>query len=171
MDNRELKEIIVYTDGACAGNPGKGGWGATLTYCAGKKEHRKEIYGGYRSTTNNRMELMAVVESLRCLKERCRVVIHTDSQYITNAFNAGWLANWQAKLWKNVKNIDLWQQLLAQTKRHQASFVWVKGHNGHPQQEYSDYLANLGLKSKNLLVDWVYEQKSVQENLFDKLSA
>lgn len=174
MDNKKdmtntLKEVSIFCDGACQVNPGLAGWGVLLVYFNGKKEYRKEIYGGFQKSTNNRMELNAVIQGLTILKERCKVVIYTDSQYITNAFNLGWLDKWQARNWHNIKNVDLWKQLLKLCANHTVKFVWVKGHNGHPEQERSDFLANQGLKANPLLIDFGYEQELAKQNAQESL--
>ena len=137
-----MKKINAYTDGACRGNPGRGGWGAILVY--GEKE--KELSGGELVTTNNRMELSAVIAALSALKEPCEVVLTTDSQYVVNAIEKGWLENWQKNNWRKsdrgeVLNVDLWKKLLELLKVHKVNFVWVKGHNGHPYNERCDKLA------------------------------
>ena len=136
-----MKEVSLYTDGACRGNPGKGGWGAILVY--GKYE--KEMSGGERVTTNNRMELMAAIEGLSALKEPCRVTLYSDSKYLTDAFLEGWVEGWRAHGWRRgkdeLKNPDLWQRLYDLTKTHEVSFVWVKGHAGHSYNERCDVLA------------------------------
>jgi ribonuclease HI len=142
MNTKTHKEVEIFSDGACSGNPGPGGWGAILRY----KGHEKEISGGEPETTNNRMELLAVISALETLKEPCKVVISTDSQYIANAFNKGWLDNWQKNNWKTsakkpVKNKDLWEKLLVQANKHQLVWEWVKGHSGHPENERCDELA------------------------------
>ncbi len=171
MENKQdnLKEVSIFCDGACQFNPGVGGWGALLIYRNNTKEYRKEIYGGFQKTTNNRMELMACIRAIETLKQSCRVNLHTDSQYITNAFNLGWLDKWQARNWHNIKNVDLWKQLLKLCKQHATSFRWVKGHNGHPEQEHSDFLANEGLKANPLLVDFGYEQQLAKEKAQESL--
>lgn len=137
-----MKKVDIYTDGACSGNPGKGGWGAVLVY--GK--HEKELSGGEAQTTNNRMELTAVIRALEELKEPCEVVLTTDSRYVCDAINKGWLQAWMLKGWrkadkKPVLNVDLWQALLPLLEKHQITFVWVKGHAGHPYNERCDSLA------------------------------
>ncbi len=136
-----MKEIEIYTDGACSGNPGPGGWGVLLRY----KGQEKELNGGEMSTTNNRMELTAVIEALKSLKQPCRIRLYTDSQYVMKGFNE-WLPGWIAKGWKNaakkpVMNVDLWQQVLAFAKPHQIEWTWVKGHAGHAENERVDALA------------------------------
>ena len=136
--------IEIYTDGACKGNPGPGGWGALLL--AG--EHKKEIFGGERETTNNRMELQAAIEALSALKKPSEVTLHTDSQYLRKGI-LEWIHNWKRKGWKTsankpVKNADLWQQLDALVATHTVEWRWVKGHSGHPGNERADALANRG---------------------------
>ncbi len=137
-----MKKIQIYTDGACSGNPGKGGWGAVLVY----NGEEKEISGGEDMTTNNRMELTAVIEALSALKEPCDVTLTTDSKYVCNAINKGWVYSWKSKGWKKADkkpalNVDLWEKLLALLEAHKVEFVWVKGHNGHPYNERCDRLA------------------------------
>ena len=136
-----MKEIQLYTDGACRGNPGRGGWGAILVY--GKYE--KEMSGGERETTNNRMELLAAISGLEALKEPCRVTLYSDSKYVVDAFLEGWVESWRSHGWKRgrdeLKNPDLWQCLYDLTKRHEVNFIWVKGHDGHAYNERCDALA------------------------------
>lgn len=137
-----MKKIEIYTDGACSGNPGKGGWGAVLVY--GNKE--KEICGGATETTNNRMELTAVIEALTALKEPCEVKLTTDSKYVCDSVNKGWVYSWKQNGWKKADkkpalNVDLWEKLLTLLETHNVEFVWVKGHNGHPYNERCDKLA------------------------------
>ena len=139
------KTIEIYTDGACRGNPGPGGWGVVLI--AGK--HRKTMHGGEPETTNNRMELMAAIKALNALKVDQAVVLHTDSKYVMDGINT-WLPNWKQRGWKtskkkSVKNQDLWQELDAAVQRHDIRWVWVKGHDGNPGNEEADELANLGI--------------------------
>ncbi len=137
-----MKKVEIYTDGACRNNPGRGGWGAVLVY-AGRE---KELSGGEKLTTNNRMELSAVIAALSALKEDCEVTLTTDSQYVVNAIEKGWLDSWRSNGWRksdksHVQNVDLWEQLISLLDRHKVSFVWVKGHNGHPYNERCDVLA------------------------------
>ena len=134
-----MKQVKLYTDGACRGNPGVGGWGAILVY----GEYEKELSGGERETTNNRMELTAAIEGLAALKEQCEVILYSDSKYLTDAYLEGWIYNWEKQGWRGgkVKNPDLWQRLLSLTKYHRVSFVWVKGHNGFEYNERCDRLA------------------------------
>lgn len=147
MNDRSLPIINIYSDGACKGNPGVGGWGALLV----SGEHRKELVGGERLTTNNRMELTAVIEALQSLKRSSRVCIHTDSQYVLKGITE-WLPNWKRRGWRTsgntpVKNVDLWQRLDELVSQHQVDWLWVKGHNGHPGNERADALANQGVLS------------------------
>jgi ribonuclease HI len=136
-----MKSVEIYTDGACRGNPGRGGFGAILVY--GKYE--KEISGGEEMTTNNRMELMAAIAGLSALKESCKVTLYSDSKYLVDAFNLGWVESWREHGWKRgkdeLKNTDLWEKLYSLTESHEVSFVWVKGHNGHDYNERCDALA------------------------------
>ncbi|WP_409929513.1 ribonuclease HI [Sulfuriflexus sp.] len=134
--------VEIFTDGACRGNPGPGGWGALLRY-AGKE---KTLRGGERLTTNNRMELMAAISALEELKRPCKVELTTDSKYVMQGITE-WLENWKKRNWKTasrqpVKNVDLWQRLDAATQRHEINWHWVRGHNGHPENERADELAN-----------------------------
>lgn len=141
-----MKKILIWTDGACKGNPGTGGWGALLKYGA----HQKEIYGGEANTTNNRMELLAVIEALALLKRPCEVHIYTDSQYVQKGMSE-WISGWKQRGWrtaakKPVKNADLWQRLDALCEQHQVQWHWVRGHTGDPGNERADELANLGVE-------------------------
>ena len=136
------KHVEIFTDGACSGNPGPGGWGAILRYGA----HEKELSGGEAMTTNNRMELTAVIAALSALKSPCRVTVTTDSRYVADAVGKGWVYGWQKKGWMRApgepaKNVDLWKQLLPLLKTHQVEFRWVRGHQGHPENERCDRLA------------------------------
>ncbi|MCF7202351.1 ribonuclease HI [Pseudomonas oligotrophica] len=137
--------VEIYTDGACKGNPGPGGWGALLIY----KGAKRELWGGEAQTTNNRMELMAAIRALAELKRPCKVRLFTDSQYVMQGIT-DWLPNWKKRGWKTaskqpVKNADLWQQLDEQAARHEVSWNWVRGHAGHPGNEQADLLANRGV--------------------------
>lgn len=140
-------EVSIYTDGAARGNPnGPGGYGTILVYVDSKgNTHTKELSCGYKKTTNNRMELMAAIAGLEALNKPCDVKLYSDSQYLCNAFNQNWIDGWIAKNWKRgkepVKNIDLWKRLLEAKKHHNVTFIWVKGHNGHEQNERCDKLA------------------------------
>lgn len=142
--------IEIFTDGACRGNPGPGGWGALLR----TDKHEKELYGGEVETTNNRMELTAAIKALEALKKPSKVTLTTDSQYVRKGITE-WLEGWKKKGWKNsakkpVKNVDLWQQLDLQNQRHNVVWEWVKGHSGHPENEKADQLANLGIDELSL---------------------
>ncbi len=138
-----MKHIDIYTDGACKGNPGPGGWGAVLRY----NGHEKELSGGEANTTNNRMEMLAVIKALEALKEPCEVTLTTDSRYVCDAVNKGWAKKWKANNWiksdkSQAKNPELWDKILNLLAVHKVSFVWVKGHNGHPENERCDALAS-----------------------------
>lgn len=140
--SEERLEVNIYTDGACSGNPGPGGWAAILSF----RGVEKEISGGEPSTTNNRMELQAVIEALKRLTKPCRVLLHSDSAYVVNAFKLGWIDNWQKKNWKNsagspVANRDLWEELLKLTQRHDVRFIKVKGHADDAMNNRVDQLA------------------------------
>ncbi|MEG1847412.1 MAG: ribonuclease HI [Lachnospiraceae bacterium] len=153
-------EVIIYTDGAARGNPeGPGGYGAVLQYTdAAGLLHEREYSAGYKKTTNNRMELMGVIAALEALTKPCSVKLISDSKYVTEAFNQHWVEGWLKKNWKNstnkpVKNIDLWKRLLRAMKPHQVTFVWVKGHNGQPENERCDVLATTAADGDDLLDD------------------
>jgi len=142
-----MKEVTIYTDGACSGNPGVGGWAAVMMY----NGHKKEISGYVKETTNNRMELFAVVQGLRALKEPCRVELYSDSSYVVKAFNEGWIENWQKRGWKTagsveVKNQDLWKALLYEVNKNEVKFIWVKGHDENPYNNRCDELAVAAIK-------------------------
>ena len=137
-----MKQVEIFTDGACSGNPGPGGWGAVLRY----NGHEKEISGGEANTTNNRMELSAVINALAMLKEPCKVTLYSDSQYVCNALTLGWAKKWKANNWMRNKkekalNPELWDRLLTLYDTHEVEIVWVKGHAGHPENERCDRLA------------------------------
>ncbi len=137
-----MKHVDIYTDGACSGNPGPGGYGAVLVY-NGKE---KEISGGEKNTTNNKMELTAVIEALKLLKEPCSVTVTTDSKYVCDSMTKGWAESWKKKGWKKADgkpalNTELWDQLLTLCEKHRVEFIWVKGHAGHPYNERCDRLA------------------------------
>lgn len=141
-DQMTNKEIIIYTDGACSGNPGPGGFGAVLKY----GEHTKELSEGFADTTNNRMELLAVISALKCLKESCKVQLYSDSKYVVDGITKGWARSWKARGWKKAdktpaKNPDLWEDLLSQLDRHDVTFHWVKGHADNPYNNRCDELA------------------------------
>ena len=149
--------IYLYTDGAASGNPGPGGWGAVLV-CG---PLRKEMSGGFARTTNNRMELLAVIEGLKCIKwENADVEVWSDSQYVVKAINEGWLNNWVRKGFKKVKNPDLWQQFLPLFKSHNVVFHWLKGHAGHPENERCDRLAVEAYSKPDLPLDEGYEEEN-----------
>ncbi len=144
-------DVELFTDGACSGNPGPGGWGAILRY--GGTE--KELSGSAPDTTNNRMELIAVIEGLQALSRPCGVAVHSDSRYVVDAINKGWLDNWQARGWrkaaargtgKPVLNRDLWERLIPLLATHQVTFHWIRGHSGHPENERADRLAVAGIQ-------------------------
>lgn len=152
--------VKVYTDGAARGNPdGPGGYGTVLEYVDTKGQlHTKEISQGYKKTTNNRMELMAVIAGLEALNRPCDVEVYSDSQYVVNAFNQHWIEGWIKKGWKRgknepVKNVNLWKRLLEVKGKHQVKFIWVKGHDGHPQNERCDMLATSAADGTDLLED------------------
>jgi len=145
-----MRKVTIYTDGACSGNPGPGGWGAILMY----GEHKKELSGGELSTTNNRMELISVIKALEALKEPCKVTLYSDSQYVTNAINLGWLESWQIKGWRRkggeVKNLDLWMTLVPLLDIHDVTFIWVKG---HADNEYNNRCDELAVAARLALVN------------------
>ncbi len=137
-----MKEVYLYTDGACRGNPGVGGWGAVLKY----KNVRREMSGGEKLTTNNRMELLGAINGLEALKEPCRVVLTSDSKYLVDGMTKGWARSWKAKNWKKADgkpalNPELWDRLISLCDMHEVEFIWVKGHAGHPENERCDLLA------------------------------
>lgn len=139
-----MSEVVIYTDGACKGNPGPGGWGAWLK----SGEHEKELWGGEPKTTNNRMELTAVIQALASLKRRCKVTVYTDSEYVKNGITT-WIHGWKSRGWltadkKPVKNVELWQRLDALAREHEVTWRWVRGHVGDPGNERADELANRG---------------------------
>lgn len=155
-----MKKILIYTDGACPGNPGPGGWGAILRLVG--TDYWKELAGGYRLTTNNRMELIAAIEALAALREPCQVELYTDSQYLSNAVAKGWLENWRKKNFikrnnKPVPNKDLWEKLFGLLSLHQVRFKWIRGHAGYPENERCDELARAFAARDNLLADIAYE--------------
>lgn len=162
MEQQERLKMLVkiYTDGAARGNPdGPGGYGTVLEYVDTKGQlHKKELSQGYVKTTNNRMELMAVIAGLEALNRSCEVEVYSDSQYVVNAFNQHWVDGWIKKGWKRgknepVKNVDLWKRLLEAKQKHSVTFHWVKGHDGHPQNERCDELATTAADGTNLIVD------------------
>ena len=163
--NSTRPKIFLYTDGASSGNPGPGGYGVVLK-CAG---HEKEMSGGFIRTTNNRMELLAVIKGLEAIKwQNAEVEVYSDSSYVVNAVNEGWLRNWERKGWKKVKNPDLWIRFLNVYRMHQVTFHWLKGHNGHPENERCDRLAVASgagalAAGKKLPVDEGYEANAAAE--------
>ena len=148
-----LKNVIIYTDGACSGNPGPGGWAAVLIY----NQHVKEISGYNKSTTNNRMELFAVIQALRSLKERCHVDIHVDSAYVVEAFQSGWIQTWQQNNWKRktgeIKNLDLWRALVGECVNHEVNFIKVKGHSDVHYNNRCDELARKEIEKCKSLIE------------------
>lgn len=154
-----MKSVTIYTDGSCLGNPGPGGWAAILRLDG--TDHMREISGGYRLTTNNRMEIMGALCGLAALREPCAVALHTDSQYLANAIEKGWLKSWQKadflRKKKPVPNADLWRRLMPLLKTHAIKFIWVRGHAGNPDNERCDNLARTSAAAQNLPADEVYE--------------
>jgi len=153
-----MKEIDIYTDGACSGNPGKGGYGAVLLY----KEHRKELSQGYKLTTNNRMEMLAVIKALETLKEKCKVNLYSDSKYVVDAITKGWVKKWKRNNWKRNKkdkalNVDLWEKMLDVLNKHEVKFIWVKGHADNIENERCDFLAREAILNENLINDENYK--------------
>jgi ribonuclease HI len=154
---RELKPVTIYTDGACVGNPGPGGYGVVLIY----GNHRKELAGGYCRTTNNRMEIMAAIVGLEALKEKCKVTLYSDSGYLVKAMSRGWVQRWRANSWKRNKrekalNPDLWERLLQLCEHHEVEFIWVKGHAANPENVRCDELAMQAAQQPNLPIDKGY---------------
>jgi ribonuclease HI len=168
MTENTLKEVAVFTDGACLGNPGPGGCGVLLVY----GPHRKELSFGYKETTNNRMELLAAIHGLEALKERCDVSLFSDSRYLVDSLNKGWVYRWKRNGWMRNKgqrasNADLWERLLASCQAHQVRFYWVKGHAGHEENERCDTLAQEAARQPDLQEDEGYEkEKSPTSSLF-----
>lgn len=160
MGNKnDLKEVVIYTDGGALGNPGPGGYGVVLLY----GNRRKEISEGFRLTTNNRMEIQATIAGLKALKYRCRVTIYSDSRYLVNAINLGWLQSWKANGWKRGKkkpvlNMDLWQELDRLLQKHEVKFVWVESHAGIRENERCDELTQQAARGRSLKIDFGYEQ-------------
>ncbi|WP_108652919.1 ribonuclease HI [Dongshaea marina] len=153
-----LKQVELYTDGSCLGNPGPGGYGVLMRY----QQHTKELSQGYRLTTNNRMELLAALVGLQTLKEPCQIDLYSDSQYLRQGITQ-WITGWKRNGWKTsnkepVKNRDLWQLLDQESNRHQVQWHWVKGHSGHPENERCDELARQAATSSNLLEDEGYPE-------------
>ena len=157
-----MAEVHIYTDGACSGNPGKGGYGIVMEWVGGQEKSGKLIFkefsGGYRKTTNNRMELLAIIVALEKLKkDGMEVTVFSDSKYVVDAVNKGWVFGWEKKGFQNKKNADLWRRFLKVYRRHKVKLVWIKGHNDHRQNERCDQLAVKASQKKELLVDEVYE--------------
>ena len=152
-----MKEVTIYTDGACLGNPGPGGYGVVLLY----NDHRKELSGGYHKTTNNRMEIMAAIVGLRSLKHVCKVTLYSDSRYVVQAMSDGWAKRWRARGWQRTakepaKNPDLWAEMLDLSEKHDVSYQWVKGHAGNVENERCDALAVAAANQPNLPPDHAY---------------
>lgn len=155
-----LKSVTIYTDGACLGNPGPGGYGVVLLY----KGRRKELSGGYRETTNNRMEIMAAIVGLKALKEKCEATLYSDSEYLVKAMTKGWVKRWRKNNWRRNRkekalNPDLWEQLLQLYEYHQVEFKWVKGHAKSAENNRCDELALEAAQQSNLLVDEGYNER------------
>lgn len=149
-----MKSLDIYTDGACSGNPGAGGYGAVLLY----KGARKEISQGFRRTTNNRMEMLAVIKALECLKEPCNVTLYSDSKYVVDSITKGWVYGWKKRGWiksdkKKALNVDLWERLLPLLEKHNVEFIWVKGHADNVENERCDELARGAIAAGGLLED------------------
>jgi ribonuclease HI len=162
-DDAQLKEVTVFTDGACQGNPGPGGYCAVLVHA----DKRREIFGGFRKTTNNRMEMMAAIVALEALRYRCRVTVWTDSKYLHDSVELGWAKRWRAKGWvvksgERAANPDLWQRLLDLCEGHDVQFRWLKGHAGHEENETCDRLSVFAAKGPDLMVDEAYEASVIR---------
>jgi ribonuclease HI len=163
-----MPEVIIYTDGACIGNPGPGGYGVIII----RGKQRQELSGGFRLTTNNRMELMAAIVGLSSLQEKSKVTLYSDSRYLVDAMSQGWVKKWRAKGWKRGKaeNVDLWERLLELCAQHDVAFSWVEGHASNPYNNRCDVLSVQAAKGKNLAVDEPYENgetKNSSQMLFD----
>jgi ribonuclease HI len=161
MSSSENSSVVhAFSDGSAIGNPGPGGYGVVMKW----SDHYKELSGGFRRTTNNRMELMGVIMALESLKRSCKVIVTTDSEYVVNAMTKGWAQRWLADGWRRNKgkdpvlNPDLWARLMKAAQRHDVAFEWVRGHNGHPENERCDQLANAAARGANLLPDVEYEK-------------
>jgi ribonuclease HI len=157
-----MKKITIYTDGACSGNPGPGGYGAVLLYKHGGRTYRKELYGGFRRTTNNRMEIISVIAGLEALKEPCDVMLFSDSRYVVDAIAKNWLKRWRENGWKRNKkdpalNADLWEHLWNLLQKHTVQFNWVKGHDGNTENERCDALARQAIEESD---NWAEDVKS-----------
>ncbi len=155
-----LKQVEIYTDGACSGNPGKGGYGIILSY----QGRRKEVSQGFICTTNNRMEVLSCIVALEMLKEPCEVLLYSDSKYLIDSVNKGWVFAWERNGWRKADkkpalNRDLWERLLPLLEKHAVTFHWIKGHNDHPENERCDELAVSAYLGENLIEDVNYQQK------------
>jgi ribonuclease HI len=161
----KTKPVIIYTDGACLGNPGPGGYAAVLL----SGPHRKELSGGFRRTTNNRMEIMAAIMGLESLKHRCAVTLYTDSRYVQQSISLGWAKRWRAKAWKYEKgrrpNWDLWDRLLSVCAQHEVEFLWVRGHVGDMENERCDVLAVAAAKQTGLPPDALFEEPAAASKI------
>ena len=165
-----LPSVVIYTDGGCKPNPGPGGFGVVLLYA----RQRAEITGGFRATTNNRMEILAAITGLERLRVPCQVTLHSDSQYLVNAITKGWAAKWRRKNWwlnreERAKNIDLWQRLLPLCERHQVKFSWVKGHAGNRENERCDQLCEAARSRPSLPADEGYENPAGEDDRSPRL--
>ena len=165
--NSTFKDVTIYTDGACKGNPGPGGYGAVLLY----GDHRKELSAGYRFTTNNRMELLAAIKGLSALKSRCKVNLYSDSRYLVDSMTKGWVRRWKANNWMRNKNEvaqnhDLWEDLLNLCAKHIVKLIWVPGHKGNIENERCDILAVDASMRSQLLVDHNFENQNDTPSLF-----
>ena len=161
-----IPEVEIYTDGGCLNNPGPGGFGAILLH----RNHRKEISGGFRLTTNNRMEILAAIRGLDALKERCRVTIYSDSQYVVNAIEKGWALRWRSNGWRRNRtekaiNPDLWEKLLDLCDRHEVRFQWIRGHAGTEENERADQLAKEAAAGENRDIDEIYEKTAGDDRI------
>ncbi len=162
----KIPEVEIYTDGGCLNNPGPGGFGAILLH----RNHRKEISGGFRLTTNNRMEIIAAIRGLDALKERCRVTIYSDSQYVVNAIEKGWALRWRSNGWRRNRtekavNPDLWEKLLDLCDRHEVRFQWIRGHAGTEENERADQLAKEAAAGENRDIDEIYEKTAGDDRI------
>ena len=163
--NSELKKVVAYTDGACSGNPGPGGYGVVLLY----DKHEQELSEGFRLTTSQRMEIWAAIAALKALKTKCAVTIYSDSKYLVDSVSQGWVYKWKENGWKNknqknkeTPNADLWMRLLKLREQHEVKVAWVKGHDGNPGNERANQLSKKALDRENLLIDTIYEEDKVQ---------
>jgi ribonuclease HI len=159
-----MQHVDIFTDGGCLGNPGRGGYGAILA-CG---PHRRELSGGYQYTTNNRMELIACIVALEALKRKCDVTVFSDSKYVVNGIDKGWAAKWKRNNWQRnsqdrAENVDLWERLLSLTEKHKVKFMWVKGHDGHLENERCDQLAKGAANGSGLLEDVEYAAREVED--------